>query len=1097
MKTYRQTKHRRLADGSSAAAWWEPGRDPSRIDCLLCPRKCSLKPGDRGFCFVRENRDGELVLSTYGRSTGFCIDPIEKKPLNHFFPGTPVLSFGTAGCNLGCKFCQNWDISKSRQVQRLSALAEPETIARAAVAAGATSVAYTYNDPVVWAEYAIDTAKACRAAGVKNVAVTAGYITPEAREEFFEHIDAANVDLKAFTEDFYHRITYAHLEPVLETLKYLRHQTQIWFEITNLIIPDCNDKPGDLRRMCDWILESIGDQVPIHFTAFHPDFRMMETAATDPQTLQMAQDIALDQGLRYVYVGNVDDAQRQSTYCHSCGQLLIERNWYRLGAYNIDVAGCCNACQTSIPGRFGPTKGNWGARRQPIQIEQFSGPVPAVAYEDKERDSNDSVYPLEEIRVSSVNREVAPNTTAGGVEGGAESGPSQPQLLDVGRLSQSEQQSIVRAAAAMTSCAVLESPPTEVSELPNSLVMGAFVTLKRGDVLRGCCGVLGRTYLLQDALSAAARKTAREDHRMAAISPSELAFLSIDVTLLGPFQKLEETGRARAEAITIGKHGVMIQRGKQSGLLLPSVATERGWDAHQFLGAVCTKAGLPIGSWESPDATLFAFEGFSMGGQLSDFLAINVPARQPAPITREQLSQYAQIAGQNIAAMVAGGTPSYVIPHLPDGTINALVLSMQWAADDQSDPPVDQGNAMQVSIRPGVPLQSTLFQMCQQAAAMFQQRRFAGQLQIGLTLGFDPALHGYGGDADLTGIDPSIRGLIISDARHCGLAFLPEKSMEEIRDELRARLPIGSRDAAVHSMELMSTLPSVTSVSTPRQSLATGERPPAVAGKFYPAEDAARRAMVGTLFKGAEPPQSSPMAIMVPHAGIKYSGRVAARAWQSVENLADRTLVVVSPKHTSHGVNWAVCPFQSWRISSTTSIAGDPELASAIADAVTPLQLDAAAHQTEHGIEVQLPILERLAPGCKVVGLALSNASWEDTKQAAAEFAEFLGGLPELPLLVVSSDMNHFAPDDENRRRDRLALDALATGDPKQLIDVCRDHAISMCGLIPAAFVLETLRQLKRSFSVTEVAYSTSAETSGDKSQVVGYASALLQATSN
>src|SRR6186997_696299 len=266
----------RLPDGSLLGGWWhEVEGEPGRIHCDLCPRDCTLRPRDKGFCFVRENRGGEMVLSTYGRSTGFCIDPIEKKPLNHFYPGTSVLSFGTAGCNLGCKFCQNWDISKSREIEKLSEEASPTTIAAAAKALGCHSVAFTYNDPVVWAEYAIDAAKACRAAGIKTVAVTAGYITPEARPAFYEYMDAANVDLKAFTEEFYKHVTLSHLEPVKETLQWLVHESPVWTEITNLIIPRENDSPDELKAMCDWVLDALGPNVPVHFTAFHPDFRMM------------------------------------------------------------------------------------------------------------------------------------------------------------------------------------------------------------------------------------------------------------------------------------------------------------------------------------------------------------------------------------------------------------------------------------------------------------------------------------------------------------------------------------------------------------------------------------------------------------------------------------------------------------------------------------------------------------------------------------------------------------------------------------------------------------------------------------------------------
>ena len=349
------------------ARYWHEIDDGERIFCDLCPRACKLKEGDRGFCFVRKNEGNKMVLTTYGLSTGFCIDPIEKKPLNHFLPGTSVLSFGTAGCNLGCQFCQNWSISKSREIELLSENAGPEDIAAAAQRMGCRSVAFTYNDPVIWAEYAIDTAKACRQVGVKAVAVTAGYITPEARPEFYSVMDAANVDLKAFSELFYEKVTLSALAPVLDTLRWLKHESDVWFEITNLVIPGQNDSHEEIAQMCDWLLTNVGDQVPIHFTAFHPDFRMKDIKATPPETLTRAREQALSAGLKYVYTGNVNDVSRQSTYCPNCRKRLIERDWYEIGEFNMDN-GHCPGCQTAIAGVFEKEKGVWGRRRLPVVI---------------------------------------------------------------------------------------------------------------------------------------------------------------------------------------------------------------------------------------------------------------------------------------------------------------------------------------------------------------------------------------------------------------------------------------------------------------------------------------------------------------------------------------------------------------------------------------------------------------------------------------------------------------------------------------------------------------------------------------------------------
>ena len=347
--------------------YWHVLND-GRVQCDLCPRFCKLKEGQRGLCFVRANQDNQIVLTTYGRSSGFCIDPIEKKPLNHFLPGTPVLSFGTAGCNLACKFCQNWDMSKSREMDLLAEKASPQTIAEQAKLHHCRSVAYTYNDPVIFHEYAIDVAHACRELGIKSVAVSAGYICEKPRVEFFDAMDAANIDLKAFTEDFYHKLTGAHLQPVLETLRYIKQETKVWLEITTLLIPGKNDSDDELREMCEWLMSNLGPDVPLHFSAFHPDYKMLDIPATPVATLSRAREIAMRAGLRYVYTGNVHDKAGSSSYCHHCGHLLIERDWYELGKWGLDSNGCCESCGTPLPGVFEATAGNWGARRLPIFI---------------------------------------------------------------------------------------------------------------------------------------------------------------------------------------------------------------------------------------------------------------------------------------------------------------------------------------------------------------------------------------------------------------------------------------------------------------------------------------------------------------------------------------------------------------------------------------------------------------------------------------------------------------------------------------------------------------------------------------------------------
>jgi len=321
---------------------------------------------------VRAREDNAIVLTTYGRSSGFCIDPVEKKPLNHFFPGTAVLSFGTAGCNLACDFCQNWDISKSREVETLSADASPEMIARAAAARGCRAVAFTYNDPVIFMEYAIDVAKACHERGIATIAVTAGEICEAPRREFYQYMDAANVDLKAFTQDFYWKICKGDLQTVLDTLVYLKRETSVWFEITTLLIPGKNDSDDELRAMSAWIMKELGPDVPLHFSAFHPDFRMLDVPPTPPETLRRARRIAREAGIRYVYVGNVHDEEGSSTYCHQCGETLIGRDWYVLTKWNLSAGGGCGKCGAALPGQFETQPGRWGARRQLVNMRAFA-----------------------------------------------------------------------------------------------------------------------------------------------------------------------------------------------------------------------------------------------------------------------------------------------------------------------------------------------------------------------------------------------------------------------------------------------------------------------------------------------------------------------------------------------------------------------------------------------------------------------------------------------------------------------------------------------------------------------------------------------------
>jgi pyruvate formate lyase activating enzyme len=359
------------AESAHPGRWWHRG-DDGRVVCDLCPRDCKLHEGQRGACFVRMRQGDAMVLTTYGRSSGFCIDPIEKKPLNHFHPGSSVFSFGTAGCNLACKFCQNWDISKSHDMDRLMDQASPEAIARTAARHGCRSVAFTYNDPVIFAEYAMDTADACHTLGILTVAVTAGYMHAAPRREFYARMDAANVDLKAFTDDFYFRLCGARLQPVLDTLVYLRHETEVWLEITTLLIPGRNDSDGEIDALSKWIMRELGPDVPLHFTAFHPDYKLDDLPPTPPATLTRARRIARGNGLHHVYTGNVRDRDGGSTCCPGCGATLIVRDWQAIVDYRLTDAGGCPDCGRAITGRFGPAADvlghAFGNRRIPVRV---------------------------------------------------------------------------------------------------------------------------------------------------------------------------------------------------------------------------------------------------------------------------------------------------------------------------------------------------------------------------------------------------------------------------------------------------------------------------------------------------------------------------------------------------------------------------------------------------------------------------------------------------------------------------------------------------------------------------------------------------------
>ncbi len=1011
-----------------------------------------------------------MVSTTYGRSTGFCVDPIEKKPLNQFYPGTAVLSFGTAGCNLGCKFCQNWSMSRSRDVDAACEVAQPQTVAEAAVRLGCRSVAFTYNDPIIWAEYAIDTARACREVGIKTVAVTSGYITPDARSAFYEHIDAANVDLKGFTDEFYRKLTGGRLAPVLDTLRWLGRQSDVWLEITNLIIPQANDSPGDIERMCRWIVDELGPDVPLHFSAFHPDFEVTDRPATPPATLIAAYDIARRVGLRYVYTGNVSDRAHQGTRCPDCGRVVIQRDGYTLGTFDIE-GGRCRHCGTPVAGHYDESPGEWGNRRLPVRIADYA-PVAEPVSEPVGEPAPKPTTPPPTEKLPMATEETA-----------------QPELTD-------EQQQRIFQAAGRRVAATVRSQAAEpledgVGDAGGTPLYGAFVSLKRGGQLRSCCGFLGETVPLSEAVARAAVRAAKDDPRFPPISASELEHLDMEVWLLWGPKPVAARGEDRRDAVVIGKHGLQIARGAARGLLLPGVAVDHQLDAEGFLKQVCLKAGLPADAWKQDDTTLTTFEGHAVGGPLQSTLEGQVITDGEAlliggPMPTD-MAALAQFCRGNILAMVQGATPSFYMPGGFDGSINGLAITVGQPGTD------DEVQCSQISVRPEIPLQTTLFKLTEAAARALVARRVSPQtLQtapLGLTVLLDPAIHGTAEAPQLQGVDTQHRAVLVMDAARSAWVFDPTKTADELFAEAteQGEFPDPAR-AQVVSLATVSTEPRVSIAQVPRPQTGPEIRPAGVAGTFYPGTAEEVQQALDRMF--SEDVQSKPWpAVMVPHAGWMYSGSLAAKVFSRVK--IPEHVVILCPKHRGGGSEWAVAPHRTWSLPGL-EMASDPELARRLAEGISGLQLDATSHRQEHAIEVQLPLIARLAPQAKVVGISMTGGSLAKLLEFGREMAEVLGEMPERPLLVISSDMNHFADEAETRRLDRLALDAMETLDPARLYETVSENRISMCGMGPAVVVMETLRQWDCLHRHESVGYATSAEASGDTSRVVGYAGMLL-----
>jgi AmmeMemoRadiSam system protein B/AmmeMemoRadiSam system protein A len=624
----------------------------------------------------------------------------------------------------------------------------------------------------------------------------------------------------------------------------------------------------------------------------------------------------------------------------------------------------------------------------------------------------------------------------------------------------------------------------------DQMVSGAFVSLKRGKHLRSCCGgMVDPPVPLGKALENAAVTTALEDVRFPAVSPIELEHLDMEVWVLHSPKRIEARGEDRVGAVIVGgKHGLVVERGGSRGLLLPGVAVENDWDAGRFLEQVCIKAGLHPTLWKDDATIVFTFEGEPIRGKV---VQSNIPADQPRSQTffgSNDLFAYAEFCRSNITATLWGATPSYYLFGAPDGNVTGVVLSL-----GTKDAPGEM-HLSQLSLRPAVPLQSTLFSLSQAAAQNLANQGIQADglemLQVTLSIFYDPAMHGSVTDPHPAGIDPRHRAVLVMERTKAGIYFNPERSTDELIAEAARLAQVRTPAAApVYSLAVQSTRSELAVSTAPRPVAGPAIRPPGVAGQFYPADSAELDTLVDELLNG-ETAKQSWAAAMVPHAGLVYSGRIAADVFKRIK-LPD-TIIVIGPKHTPFGTDWAIAPHQMWMIPGHT-IPSDPELARELAEAIPGLELDAQAHQREHGIEVELPFIARLAPKARVIGIAIGSGDLQSCRKFAEGLAGVLRKRQDRPLLVISSDMNHFATDIENRRLDEMALAALERLDPAELYRTVTEKNISMCGVLPAVIVLETLRNLGGLEKAERVGYATTADMTHDTSRVVGYAGMLFR----
>ncbi|MBL4702711.1 MAG: AmmeMemoRadiSam system radical SAM enzyme, partial [Phycisphaeraceae bacterium] len=946
-----------------------------------------------------------------------------------------------------CKFCQNWDISKSREMDTLAGHAGPHAIVQAALQTNCRSIAFTYNDPVIWAEYAIDIAKQAHKYDLKTVAVTAGYISPDARGEFFAHMDAANVDLKAFTETFYRKLTQTALEPVLDTLKYLKHETDCWFEITNLVIPGENDSEDEFKRMCNWIAEELGPDVPVHFSAFHPDFKMKDTPATPHEKLIQARLIALDAGINYAYVGNVNDHANQSTYCHGCGKRVIERDWYQLGSYQLK-GNLCAHCNTVIPGLFDIKPGDWGRRRQPLNIH------------DETRFENQITQTP--ITISGQEYKTMPHAHA-----------TQP-MIDFDQQQSDRLLDYVRSHVV----GAVTGDTSKIIKLPQALdqapAFGCFVTLKFDDKLRACRGRWNQdqavtTEPLGELLASVARDSTLEDFRFPVISLQEIDRLSLEISIMHSPVTLEEKGEALVAAVQVGKHGLVMMHSRGRGLLLPHVATEQGWDARTFLDQLSAKAGLHKNTWHADSQTqIMTFQ--------TRLLEQNPPLQAflPRLVSANQYNELILLANK----MLSGD-------HSP--TPMSSILTQAWP--DELGVYLISDTHQNAS---ALGANQSLAKLVTMAAKSLSQCPKPSQAVSRLVLLYG-SVRLLADDYPNRHVHLTYNG-VLAEAPNGWSLSLPSSNQKEDRVG-RAMQDVGvTHQAWRHAQKQGDAKPRLTCldifVHDAHQSPGALEaRKPAKAGHFYPSNAKKITKQINEQLKKYAPSESTKVrAMMLPHAGWTYCQDVIAKTLGPVD--VPQTVIIIGPKHTDQGAPWSVSNHKAWQMP-TGDVPVDTHAVAQLLNLYPSLKCEALAHEQEHAIEVLLPWLQAKNPSLRIIPIVMGHSNFEQLEDFGHAIAKLIVTMDTPPLLVISSDMNHFDNAELNQAKDKLALNAMCTGDARLLFDTCQNNQISMCGMRPAVTIMKALEASSK-LNPQLIAQSHSGQITNDNTRVVGYAGVVI-----